>query len=245
MVWGDTLNFSIIEFAKGPRILNMVVTFVLTPWSNYNTIIEPRARFLLSLLENFSIDFPSHMIVSMIDIYRDIATHDKRIFPSTITCILTHLHITIPSSPLFYSEGAISKESIWKSDVQLVAKRPHVEPTLAQQEEAAFRVARDAAYAFRPASSSTSSSSFGVEASLVAILNQLQHMRADFGCCLDHLSDEKCQIYTKIGRITQRQSRLGSFSPSPSPKPAEDSSDGGEDDDDASGSSSDDEMIVY
>ena len=67
-MWGDTLNFSITEFAKGPRILNMVMTFVFTPWSHYNTIIEPCACFLLSLLEDLSIDFPSYMIVSMIDI---------------------------------------------------------------------------------------------------------------------------------------------------------------------------------
>ena len=68
MVWGDTLNLSIIEFAKGPRILNIVMTFVLTPWSHYNSIIEPCACFLLSFLEDLSIDFPSYMIVSMIDI---------------------------------------------------------------------------------------------------------------------------------------------------------------------------------
>ena len=68
MVWGDTLNFSTTKFTKGPRILNMVMTFVLTPWSHYNTIIEPCACFLLSLLEDLSIDFPSYMIVSMIDI---------------------------------------------------------------------------------------------------------------------------------------------------------------------------------
>ena len=83
----------------------MVITFVLTPRSHYNTIIEPRAHFLLSLLENLSIDFPSHMIVSMIDIYQDTATRDKLIFPLVITHILTHLHFTIPSSPLFYSIG--------------------------------------------------------------------------------------------------------------------------------------------
>ena len=69
MVWGETLNFSTNEFSKGPRILNMVMTFVLTPWSHYNTITEPHARFLLSLTEDLSIDFPSHMIESMIDIY--------------------------------------------------------------------------------------------------------------------------------------------------------------------------------
>ena len=111
MVWGDTLNFSTTEFAKGSRILNMVMIFVLTPQSHYNTITKPHAHFHFSLLEDLSIDFPSHMIVSMIDIYRDTATRDKLIFPSAITHIFTHFHVPIPSSPLFYSKGAISKES--------------------------------------------------------------------------------------------------------------------------------------
>ena len=69
MVRGDTLNFSTNKFAKGPRILNMVMAFVLTSRSHYNIITEPHAHFLFSLLKNLSIDFPSHMIVSMIDIY--------------------------------------------------------------------------------------------------------------------------------------------------------------------------------
>ena len=94
----------------------MVMTFVLTPRSHYNTITKPRAYFLLSLLEDFSIDFPSHMIVSMIDIFRDTATRDKLIFPSAITRILSHVHITIPLSSPFYVMGAISKESIRRSD---------------------------------------------------------------------------------------------------------------------------------
>ena len=132
MVWVDTLNFSITEFANGPRILNMVITFVLTLWSHSNTITEPRARFLLSLLENLSIDFPSHMIVSMIDIYRDTATRDKLIFPLAITRILTHLYVPIPSSLLFYSIGTISKESIRRSDAQLATKWPRVKPTPTQ-----------------------------------------------------------------------------------------------------------------
>ena len=50
------------KFTKGPQFLNMVMSFVLTPRSHYNTITELRAHFLLSLLESLSIDFPSHMI---------------------------------------------------------------------------------------------------------------------------------------------------------------------------------------
>ena len=68
-------------------------------------------------------------------------------------------------------------------------------------------------------------------------------MHADFGSCLEHLSDEMCQMNTKISRITRRQSRLGGFASSLSPEPAKSSSDGGDDDgDDASCSETDDEM---
>ena len=45
MLWVGTLNLSITEFAKGPRILNMVMTFVLTPRSHCNTIIEASCSF--------------------------------------------------------------------------------------------------------------------------------------------------------------------------------------------------------
>ena len=109
---GETLNFSTTEFAKGLRILKMVMTIGLTPRSHYNTITKPRACFLLTLMEDLFIDFPSHMIESMIDIYRDTATCDKLIFPSTITRILSHVHVTTPLYSPFYAMGAISKESI-------------------------------------------------------------------------------------------------------------------------------------
>ena len=69
MLWGGTLNFSITEFAKDPRILNMLMTFVITPRLHYDTITKPYAHFLLSLMEGLSIDFPSHMIVSILDCY--------------------------------------------------------------------------------------------------------------------------------------------------------------------------------
>ena len=128
MLWGGTLNFSITEFAQDPRILNMLMTFVITPRSHYNTITKPYAHFLLSLMEGLSIDFPSHMIVSILDCYQDTDTHDKIIFSSAITHILTHMHITIPP-PLFHVMGAISKESIWRSLAQFATKRPRVETT--------------------------------------------------------------------------------------------------------------------
>ena len=66
--WGNHQNTSCLAFAKGLRILNMVMTFVLHPLSHYNTITEPCARFLLSLIKDLSIDIPSHFILSLIDV---------------------------------------------------------------------------------------------------------------------------------------------------------------------------------
>ena len=69
------------------------MTFVLHPLSHYNSITEPCAQFLLSLLEHVTIDFPSHFILSFIDVFRNTTTHDKLIFPSAITRILRHFSI--------------------------------------------------------------------------------------------------------------------------------------------------------
>ena len=44
--WCDRQNTPYSGFAKGPRFLDMVMTFVLHPLSHYNSITEPRARFL-------------------------------------------------------------------------------------------------------------------------------------------------------------------------------------------------------
>ena len=94
----------------------MVITFTLIPLSHYNSITEPRAHFLLFLLEDFSIDFPTHFITSILDVYLDTTTRDKLIFPLAITRILTHFHILIPSSPFFNTMGAISAGSVRRSE---------------------------------------------------------------------------------------------------------------------------------
>ena len=66
--WGKHQFTYCSGFAKGPQSLNMVMTFVLHPFSHYNSITEPRARFLISLIEGLTIDFPSHFILSIIDV---------------------------------------------------------------------------------------------------------------------------------------------------------------------------------
>ena len=96
----------------------MIMTFVLHPLFHYNFIIEPRARFLLSLLEHLSIDFPSHFILSIIDVHRDSATYDKLIFPSTIIRILCHFSIPFPLSDHFSIMGAIDATAVKQSEAQ-------------------------------------------------------------------------------------------------------------------------------
>ena len=120
--WGGKLNTPCLGFAKGSRFLNMVMTFTLTPLSHYNSITEPRARFLLSLLEDRSIDFPSHFITSILNMFQDTATCDELTFPSKATHILTHFHFPIHSSPFFTTMGAISAGSIRRSEAQLRPK---------------------------------------------------------------------------------------------------------------------------
>ena len=66
--WGARQNTPCSTFAKGLRFLNMVITFVLHPLSHYNTITEPHTQFLQSLIEGLIIDFPSHFVLSLIDV---------------------------------------------------------------------------------------------------------------------------------------------------------------------------------
>ena len=114
--WGEHLFTPCRPFAKGPRFMNMVMTFVLHPLSHYNSITEPRARFLLSLPEHLTIDFPSHFILSIIDVHLDLASRDKLIFPFAITRILCHFSIPFPSSDHFTVMCAIDYAIVKRSE---------------------------------------------------------------------------------------------------------------------------------
>ena len=64
----------------------------------------------------------------------------------------------------------------------------------------------------------------------MVVMVQLQRMDA----CLDTLSDELCQVNTRVGRIARQQAHLGGFveSPSPSPEASANKDDDGDFDDD-------------
>ena len=130
--------------------------------------------------------------------------------------------------------GAISKESIQKSAVQLAAKRLHVE----------MMDSAPIAPSSQPSFTSAPSSTFKADVFLADIMEQLQHIHADFGSHLDHLSDEMCHMNTRINRIACCQSHLSGFEPSPSPKPLEKSSSGGDNDADADGSGSCNDVCI-
>ena len=160
-VWGEQLFTPCRPFAKGPRFMNMVMTFVLHPHFHYNSITEPRTRFLLSLLEHFTIDFSSHFILSIIDVHLDSASRDKLIFPSAITRILCHFSAHFPSSDHFTVMCAIDYATVKRSEAQFQSR----------QSDSAAPPSRSALSAFVPSFSSS-------DVTLGDIMAQLQRMDA-------------------------------------------------------------------
>ena len=224
--WGRKQNTLCLGFAKGLRFLKMVVTFVLTLLSHYNSITELRAWFLLSFLKDLSIDFASHFITSILDVYQDMATCNKLIFPSAIMQILHHFSILILDSPYFTIIGAIDASSVWWNKAQFRLKRP--------------RVLSTGSTASAITSSFAPSSSVG-DVTLNAIMAQLQCMDAH----LDTFSYELSQVNTHVGRIAWRNAHLGGFTASPSPSLKASTDEDVEDSDDVdTNSSSDDEMTT-
>ena len=110
--WGERQFIYCSAFAKGPLFLNMVMTFVLYPLSHYNSITESHARFLLSLLEHLTIDFPSHFILPLIDVFQDSASCDKLIFPFAITRILRYFSVPFLASDPFTFMCAINAATV-------------------------------------------------------------------------------------------------------------------------------------
>ena len=92
--------------------MNMLMTFILHPLSHYNSLTEPRARFLLSLLEHFTIYFPSPFILFIIDVHLDSASRDKLIFSFAITRILCHFFVHFPSFDHFTVMCAIDYATV-------------------------------------------------------------------------------------------------------------------------------------
>ena len=73
---------------------------------------------MFSLLEHLTIDFPSHFIFSIIDVYRDTATRDKLIFPLAITRILCHFSIHFLVFDHFSVMCAIDAAAVKQSEAQ-------------------------------------------------------------------------------------------------------------------------------
>ena len=121
--WGEHQFTYCSGFAKGLQLLNMVMTFVLHPFSYYNSITEPRAQFLLSLLKHLTIDFLFHFILSIIDVHRDSASRDKLIFPSVIMRILRHFSVPFPTFNPFSFMCAIDAATIKRKKAQFRSRQ--------------------------------------------------------------------------------------------------------------------------
>ena len=181
IAWGERLFTPCRPFAKGPRFMNMVMTFVLHPLSHYNSITEPRARFLLSLY------FSSHFIISIIDVHLDLAFCDKLIFPFAITRILRHFSIHFLSSDHFTVMCAIDYATVKHSEAQFRSR----------QTDSSAPSSRSAPSWSTPSASVPSSSG---DMSLGDVMAQVQRMNAR----LDTLSTELYQVNVRVGRIARR-----------------------------------------
>ena len=154
-----------LHHAKDPRFMNLVITFVLHPLSHYNSITEPHTQFLLSFFEHLTIDFPSHFILSIIDVHLDSASRDKLIFPSAITRILRHFSVPFPYSDHFTVICAIDYATVKHSETQFRSR----------QSDSAAPSSRFAPSHYAPSTSAPSSSS---DVSLGDVMAQLQCMDA-------------------------------------------------------------------
>ena len=129
---------------------------------------------MLSLLEHLTLDFPSHFILSILDVYRDLASRDKLIFLSAITRILHHFSIPFPVSDHFSFMCVIDYATIKRSEAQFRSR----------QSRSVAPPSRSALSLSAPSTSAPSSSISNV--SLGDIMAQLQRMDAR----LDTLSTE-------------------------------------------------------
>ena len=154
------------------------------PLSHYNSITEPRAQFLLSLLEHLTINFPFHFILSIIDVHLDSASHDKFIFPSSITTILRHFSVPFPSSDHFTIMCAIDYATVKHSEAQFRSRQSDLAAPSSR-----FASSRSAPFASTPFSSG--------DMSLGDVMAQLQRMDAR----LNTLSTELYQVNVCVSHI--------------------------------------------
>ena len=138
-----------------------------------------------SLLERLTIDFPSHFILSLIDVYRDTTTRDKLIFPLAIMRILCHFSVSYLESTHFSVICAIDTATVRRSEAQLRLRPPQTEMVTPPT-------------SFAPSTSAPSSLAGGV--TFEAIMAQLVHMDA----LPDILSNELCWVNTCVGCIARR-----------------------------------------
>ena len=126
--WGEHQFTYCLGFVKGPWFLNIMMTFVLYSLSHYNSITKSCAYFLLSLLEHLTIDFPSQFIVSLIDVFQDLVSHDKLIFLSAIMRILHHFSVPSPASDPFTFMCVIDATTKKRSEAQFMSRQQESTP---------------------------------------------------------------------------------------------------------------------
>ena len=114
MAWGSSKTITTKSFTDESRMYNLIICFDLLPLSHWNTITKTWAKFLYTFMTKVSIDLPSVICKSLIEVHECEDKMSHLIHPCLITRLLTHLKITIPSNipQLSRSAKPIDKSSI-------------------------------------------------------------------------------------------------------------------------------------
>lgn len=124
MEWGSTKTITTKCFTPESRLYNLIMCFNLLPLSHRNTVTKERAKFLYAFMKKVSIDLPSVLYKSLIEMHECEDKMTKLIHPCLITRLFTYLNIKIPSTiPQFpLSAKPINDHSMKRMSGQLKEK---------------------------------------------------------------------------------------------------------------------------
>jgi hypothetical protein len=98
MAWDSSNKAGTHYYTCETRAYNLIMCFNLLPLSHRNTISKVRVKFLYAFMTGVSIDLPSVICNSLIEMHQCQDKTSHLIHPSPITRLHTYLKITIPST---------------------------------------------------------------------------------------------------------------------------------------------------
>jgi hypothetical protein len=202
--WGSTKTITTKGFTPESRLYNLIMCFNILPLSHRNTVTKERAKFLYAFMKKVSIDLPSVLCKSLIEMHECEDKMTNLIYPCLITRLFTYLNIKIPSTIARFPPPAkpINDHSLKRMSGQLEKKDKVPQPNDRNEENSGAG----------PSSSISSST----DVMLKRIFDKLT---------------EHDVLFEKINRRLERIQSWASDEPVDEPEDEDEDEDGDEDDD--------------